>query len=141
MYSEWTAVIFVLRKASDGDALREVAHEFSRRCPGKYDRRAVDRVWDSARADGGGGLGIGSLVMWIRDDAGMGASASFVSLLAPRSQGQEVPPSSPSWRTHLDNKRRAVVAAQEETAQKRAATTTTYFRRGSTSTITATAEA
>lgn len=83
-YEHWYKVVFAIRNtvravstADDArDEFMDLVHVFSELCPDKYDRQKVTRgastIWSAADAESK--LGIGSLIMWMREsDAGRAA--------------------------------------------------------------------
>ena len=70
-YDDWCHVIWALRTIcethKDPESVRELAHEFSQRCPDKYNAEAVDKKWDEGKV---GELTMGSLMHYLKEDIG-----------------------------------------------------------------------
>ncbi|MEW5314978.1 MAG: hypothetical protein WDW38_006436 [Sanguina aurantia] len=65
----WTEVIWTIQAVSTqngyGQAGEGIAHEFSKRCGPKYNASAVTKIYGAGRE---GGVGIGSLLYWVKQD-------------------------------------------------------------------------
>lgn len=65
-YHDWARVGMALQSWDDGAGLN-LWHEFSQRCPAKYDAAECDRKW-SKGFKSGGGITVASLFKWADDD-------------------------------------------------------------------------
>ncbi len=99
-YATWLDVMFCLNNITrHGEDGRALFHAFSTKAGQAYDRGACDRKWDAHPDVRPGGLGLGSLCMWAKDDApddyaawvqGRRGSAGHLDLSQPPSSTQDV---------------------------------------------------
>ena len=88
-YSSWMRVGFALHGVHT-TRLRAAFHEFSARTPARnYDRARCDEFWDGVQDRvGGGGVTLGTLVAWAREDAGALAVERVMGAVAAATAGR-----------------------------------------------------
>lgn len=120
-YDDWLHVIWAIKSVSD--EYNDLAHEFSQRCPEKYNAEAVDKVWNEGDSTKENSIGIGSLFHWLKEDIGLDQYRAFrtkhkLNALTLVVKGQEYNPyESYYFRDYLDFIKNHVFSSEGEAYQ------------------------
>lgn len=63
VYGDWTRGIWAIKSTNTN--FLDLAHKFSSKCPEKYDKNEVDKVWENGKR---GSVTIGTLLYWLKQD-------------------------------------------------------------------------
>ena len=66
-YNDWMRVCFALKNQSDSEEMAILFDDFSQR-GSNYSKDAVDYMWNHTKKKEKGGIGIGTLLKWLKDD-------------------------------------------------------------------------